>query len=119
MEADFKLTSEIHNDILVMHTHGYVNNEGGEKIAKEFDKYFEKGLKKVIINLEESKVVNSIGISFLIEVLEKLNESEGKLIFTNLESAIEKTLTIMGLFNYAGKESTVDHALHAFSNQAG
>ena len=118
MEADFKLTSEIRDDILVMHTQGYVNNEGGEKIAREFDKYFEKGLKKVIINLKESKVVNSIGISFLIEVLEKLNDTQGKLIFTNLESAIEKTLTIMGLFNYAQKETTVDHALKTLINQA-
>jgi len=111
MEAEFKLTSELHDKILVMHTSGYVNNEGGEKIASEFSQYFDKGINKVIINLEKSKVVNSIGISFLIEVIEKLNEKKGKLIFTNLESAIEKTLTIMGLFNYAAKEATVDAAL--------
>ena len=113
MEAEFQLKSQVLKDVLVMHTSGYVNNEGGEKIAKEFDQHFEKGIKKVVINLEQSKVVNSIGISFLIEVIEKLNENDGKLIFTNLESAIEKTLTIMGLFNFAGKEDTVDNALKA------
>jgi anti-anti-sigma factor len=113
MEAEFKLTSELKNDVLVMYTTGYINNEGGEKIAEDFSKQFEKGIKKVIINLEKSKVVNSIGISFLIEVIEKLNEKDGKLIFTNLESAIEKTLTIMGLFSYAGKEATVEDALKA------
>lgn len=115
MEAEFKLASELNSDVLVMHTSGYINNEGGEKIAQEFSQHFEKGIKKVVIDLEKSKVVNSIGISFLIEVIEKLNEKDGKLIFTNLESAIEKTLTIMGLFNYAGKEATVDDALKAFS----
>lgn len=111
MEAEFKLTSEIRDNVLIMHTSGYVNNEGGEKIATEFSQHFENGIANVIINLEKSKVVNSIGISFLIEVIEKLNDSKGKLIFTNLESAIEKTLTIMGLFNYAGKEATVEAAL--------
>lgn len=115
MEAEFKLTSELQNDVLVMHTAGYINNDGGEKIAKEFSQHFEKGITKVIINLKESKVVNSIGISFLIEVIDKLNDKKGKLIFTNLESAIEKTLTIMGLFSYAGKEATVDAALKTFS----
>ena len=115
MESEFKLMSEIKNDVLIMHTSGYVNNEGGEKIAQEFSKHFETGIKKVIIDLENSKVVNSIGISFLIEVIEKLNDSSGKLIFTNLESAIEKTLTIMGLFNYAGKEDSVDSALKTFA----
>jgi len=114
MEAEFQLKTELKKDILVMNTSGYVNNEGGEQIAREFDKHFEKGIKKVIINLEKSKVVNSIGISFLIEIIEKLNESNGKLIFTNLESAIEKTLTIMGLFNFAEKKDTVENAMKAF-----
>jgi anti-anti-sigma factor len=111
MEADFTLTSEVQDDVLIMHTEGYVNNVGGEKIAREFNKHFEQGLKKVVIDLEKSKVVNSIGISFLIEIIDQLNEKDGKLIFTNLEPAIEKTLSIMGLFNYAGKEATVDGAL--------
>ena len=119
MEAEFKLTSEVHDDVLVMHTSGYVNNDGGEKIAQEFDEHFENGLKKVVINLEKSKVVNSIGISFLIEIIDKLNEEDGKLIFTNLEPAIEKMLTIMGLFNYAGKEATVESALKIFVNTKG
>ena len=111
MEAEFSLTSEIRDNVLVLHTSGYVNNEGGEKIAKEFDKNFENGIKKVVINLEKSKVVNSIGISFLIEIIDKLNDVDGRLIFTNLESAIEKMLSIMGLFNYAGKEADVESAL--------
>ena len=111
MEAEFKLTTELKDNVLIMHSAGYVNNEGGEKIASEFSQHFEKGINKVIIDLEKSKVVNSIGISFLIEVIEKLNDKDGKLIFTNLESAIEKTLTIMGLFNYAGKEDNVENAL--------
>jgi anti-anti-sigma factor len=115
MESEFKLKSELNGDVLIMHTSGYVNNEGGEKIAQEFSKHFEKGINKVIIDLEKSKVVNSIGISFLIEVIEKLNDNGGKLIFTNLESAIEKTLTIMGLFNYAAKEDNVDGALKTFA----
>jgi anti-anti-sigma factor len=113
MEADFKLTSEIHDDILVINTWGYVNNEGGEQIAQEFDKHFNEGLKKVIINLENSNVVNSIGISYLIEIIDRLNEEDGKLIFTNLESSIEKMINIMGLFEYAGKEETVENALNA------
>lgn len=111
MDAEFSLTPELKGDVLILHTAGYINNEGGEKIAEEFAKHFDKGINKVVINLEKSKVVNSIGISFLIEVIEKLNERDGKLIFTNLEPAIEKTLTIMGLFSYAGNESTVASAL--------
>ncbi len=111
MEQELSLTSELKENCLIIRTSGYVNNTGGEKIANEFSKHYENGVKKVILNFEKSKVVNSIGISFLIEIIEKLNEVQGKLMFTNLDPAVEKTLTIMGLFNFAGLDKTVDDAL--------
>lgn len=117
MEQAFSLTSEVRNNCLVITTVGYVNNVGGEAIAKEFNRHFETGMKQVIINLAQSKVVNSIGMSFLIEIIEQLSEVDGKLIFTNLDSAVEKMLAIMGLFKFAGKEPTVDSALKYFSQK--
>ena len=38
MDAEFKLQSKLENDCLVLKTFGYVNNVGGEQIAKEFRK---------------------------------------------------------------------------------
>ena len=108
MVKDFDLTSNMVNDILVMKTEGYINNTGGEIIAEEFDKHFNNGVTKLLIDIEGSKVVNSIGISFLIEIIEKLNEKGGKLYFSNLDPSIDKTFTIMGLFQFAGKVSSVD-----------
>jgi len=109
MSTDFNLTSELHNKTLVIKTDGYINSSGGEKIVKEFSKH--TGISKLILNLEKSKVVNSIGISHLIEVIEKLNQDNGKLVFTNLDPTIEKTFTIMGLFQFAEKADTVEAAL--------
>ena len=113
MEAEFSLTSEMKANCLVINTNGYINNSGGEQIAVEFEKHFEQGIKKVVINLAKSKVVNSIGISFLIEIIEKLNDADGKLYFSNLDPSIEKTLTIMGLFSFAEKAATVEEAVEA------
>lgn len=115
MEQPFSLTSEIRDNCLVIATSGYVNNIGGESIAKEFNRHFESGTRKVIINLAQSKVVNSVGMSFLIEIIEQLEEVNGKLVFTNLNPAVGKMLAIMGLFKFAGKESTVEDALKSFS----
>ncbi len=115
MEQQFTLTSEVRDNCLIIVTSGYVNNEGGEAIAKEFTGHFEKGTKQVVINLEQSKVVNSIGMSFLIDIIDQLNDVEGKLVFTNLDPAVEKMLAIMGLFSFAGKEKTVDDALKSLA----
>jgi anti-anti-sigma factor len=109
MSTEFNLVSELHDKTLVIKTEGYINSAGGEKIVQEFSK--NSNINKLILNLEHSKVVNSIGISHLIEIIEKLNQSNGKLVFTNLDPTIEKTFSIMGLFQFADKADTVESAL--------
>jgi anti-anti-sigma factor len=111
MVSDFNLNSEIRDNNVVIYTSGYINNLGGQKIIDEFNLHHQNGINNFILNLAESKVVNSIGISFLIEIIEKLNDSEGKLIFTNLDPSVDKTFTIMGLFHYAEKAENVDEAI--------
>lgn len=105
---EFELTSSIVNDVLMIKTDGYINNTGGESIVNEFEKHYTNGTTKVLIDIENSKVVNSIGISFLIEIIEKLNDKDGKLYFSNLDPSIEKTFTIMGLFQFAEKVTSVE-----------
>ena len=111
MEQQFSLTSEVRDRCLVITTSGYVNNVGGEALAREFARHFQDGIKKVIVNLGQSKVVNSIGMSFLIDIVDQLNDAGGTMVFTNLDPAVDKMLAIMGLFQFAGKERTVDVAL--------
>lgn len=111
MISDFSLNSEIKKDSLIIKTTGYINNSGGEQIANEFNRHENSGISKVIIDLKESKVVNSIGISYLIEIIEKLNNKNGKMYFTNLDPTIEKTFNIMGLFQFAEKGNSVEECL--------
>jgi anti-anti-sigma regulatory factor len=56
-------------------------------------------------------------MSFLIEIIEQLEESGGKLVFTDLDPAVEKMLAIMGLFKFAGKELNVEDALKSLSSR--
>jgi anti-anti-sigma factor len=87
---------------------------GGEAIAAECNKHFENNVHQIVINLEQSRVVNSIGMSFLLEIIEKLQDVQGKVIFTNMDPAVDKMLTIMGIFEFAGKASSIDEALASF-----
>jgi anti-anti-sigma factor len=85
----------------VIHTDGYVNNLAGERIGEEANALMDAGVRKLVINMEKSTVINSIGISILIEVLEKMQEVDGVLAFCCLTKTIAKTFTIMGLAQYA------------------
>ena len=109
--SDFSLTSKIEGEILIIETSGYLNNVGGEKIAEVCYKNIDSGTKKVLLNLEKSKVVNSIGVSILIEIIEKLQEVDGELGYYNLAPIVEKTFKIMGISKYSKVFSSESEAL--------
>ena len=99
--SDFQVTVKEVDNVVVLATDGYLNNIGGEKISEICDEYLDKGKNIFLINLEKSTVVNSIGVSILIEIIEKLQEVDGKLAYCNLASIVEKTFNIMGLTKYS------------------
>ncbi|HEY2829413.1 MAG TPA: STAS domain-containing protein [Thermoanaerobaculia bacterium] len=85
----------------VLYTKGYINNVGGEEIANRAYELMNDGVRVLLLNLRETKIVNSIGISILIEIIEKMIEQGGKIGFCCLTPVIHKTFQIMGLANYA------------------
>ena len=95
----------------VLYTKGYINNVGGEAIANRAYELMDDGVRTLLLNLRETKIVNSIGISILIEILEKVLDSGGRLAFCRLTPTIEKTFQIMGLAQYARIFPSADPAL--------
>lgn len=97
--------------VAVLKTDGYINNSGGEEIAKEAYALLGGGVSRLLLDLEKTKIVNSIGISILIEILEKVLDQGGRLAFCRLTPTIEKTFQIMGLAQYARIFPTQEPAL--------
>ena len=101
MTESLNITVDRREGLAVIYTEGYINNQGGEEIAKSAYKLLDEGYKTLLLNLAGTKIVNSIGISILIEIIEKMIEIDGKLGFCCLTPTIEKTFHIMGLAQYA------------------
>ncbi|MYB19506.1 MAG: STAS domain-containing protein [Holophagales bacterium] len=101
MNEGLKLNVERREGLAVIYTDGYINNQGGEEIAEAAYGLLDEGFGTLLLNLAGTKIVNSIGISILIEIIEKMIEVEGRLSFCNLTPTIEKTFRIMGLAQYS------------------
>ena len=108
-----RVTAERRGDVAILSTDGYINNQGGEEIAKEAYSELDRGARALVMNLEKTRIVNSIGISILIEVLEKVMERKAVLAFCGLTPTIDKTFRIMGLAQYAAIYPTEEDALRA------
>ena len=99
----------------IMYTKGYINNVGGEEIASRAYELMEGGVRSLLLNLRETKIVNSIGISILIEIIEKMIDKGGRISFCCLTPVIHKTFQIMGLANYASIFTDEEAALKELS----
>ena len=86
--------------LAVLEVTGYINNEGGEAIAREAVRLLDGGCRKLLLDLRLTRIINSIGISLLLEVLEQIIEVQGTLAFCSLSPSIAKTFQIMGLSQY-------------------
>lgn len=113
MSEACKISVERRGDVAVLYTDGYINNQGGEEIAREAYVQLDSGARALVLNLEKTRIVNSIGISILIEVLEKVMDRKGLLAFCHLTPTIDKTFRIMGLAQYAQIYPTQEEALQA------
>ncbi|HEX7183617.1 MAG TPA: STAS domain-containing protein [Thermoanaerobaculia bacterium] len=101
MTESLNVTVDRRDGLAVIYTEGYINNQGGEEIARVAYKLIDEGYRVLLLNLGGTKIVNSIGISILIEIIEKMLEINGRLGFCCLTPTIEKTFHIMGLAQYA------------------
>ncbi len=110
-EDKFSLSVEEKNDIVIIKTNGYINNVAGEQIAEICSKKIDAGIKKFLLDLEKSSIVNSIGVSIIIEIIEKLLEVNGHIGYYNLAPIVAKTFKIMGLVQYSTIYESEEDAL--------
>ena len=103
------------NGVVVISTNGYFNNIAGDAVLEVFNQKMESGKTKFLIDMADSKVVNSIGVSILIEIIEKLQAVDGKMAFTNLAGIVEKTFNIMGITKYCDVYESIEVGIEKLS----
>ena len=86
----------------IIETAGYLNDALGEQLAEKAQQLIQNGYTQLVINLEKTTLINSIGISILIEIIEALEEHDGTLNFCGLSSTQERTFRMMAIAKYAG-----------------
>jgi anti-anti-sigma factor len=111
MADEFDVNVKKKDGVWLFTTHGYINNLGGETIAREYNKITQDDTKVYLFDLADSPIVNSIGVSVLIELLEDTIEKKHILAFCNCASIVKKTFQIMGITQYAKIYDTIEMAL--------
>ncbi len=99
--ASFAFTTRLAEGEAVVQTRGYLSRSAGEQLEAEIVRLLGTGVRRFVINLRDTDLINSVGISILIGVIERVRVVGGELAFAQLTPVNEEIFRIMGLHLHA------------------
>ena len=82
---------------VVVYPDNYINDIEGEKLEDMCDAFIDRGFKKIVIDFANTDLINSIGVSILIGIIEKIRDKKGVIAFSSLNSVNCDIFNIVGL----------------------
>lgn len=106
-----EIRSRLVNDAAVIYPGTYLNQLRGESIENQCQELLAGGIRNIVINFEETELINSIGISILLGVIESVNHARGALVLSNLNHSNRELFEMLGLMSHVEMLETEEIAL--------
>ena len=84
-------------DTAVVVAGDYLNKLAGEKIERECKTLLDVGCKQLVVDFSQTEIINSIGISILLGVIDSAQNSGAKVIFSDLNQDSVELFETLGL----------------------
>ena len=101
MKYQHKITSEMISDVPVIYIEGDLTSDADMDAKEVYNQIRDKQLvRKIIINFESTKYINSSGIATLIHIIQDVNEKGGTIAFVGMSDHLKKVMTIVGIADF-------------------
>ena len=81
----------------VVYATDYLNKLSGERIERECRLQLESGCRALVINFRDTELVNSIGVSILLAVIDAVERVGAHLVFSDVNSQTIELFELLGL----------------------
>jgi anti-anti-sigma factor len=98
-------------DLAVIYAGDYLNKLSGERIERECRRQLEAGCRALIINFRETELVNSIGVSILLGVIDAVESTGARLIFSDVNNQTVQLFEMLGLTRHVALAADEQEAL--------
>ncbi|MCE7961031.1 MAG: anti-sigma factor antagonist [Acidobacteria bacterium ACB1] len=75
----------------------YLNKLTGEKIERECRDKLNAGAREIVVDFSETEIINSIGISILLGVIDDAQNAGAKVVFSDLKPESAELFDMLGL----------------------
>ncbi len=81
----------------VVYASDYLNKLSGEKIERECRRQLNCGCRALVIDFSETKLVNSIGISILLGIIDVAEKNGAQIVFSDVNNQTVELFDMLGL----------------------
>ncbi len=109
------------SEVAVVYAGDYVNKLSGMRLERECRVQLERGCRALIINFRGTELVNSIGVSILLGVIDIAEHQGTRIVFSNVNRHNFKLFELLGLTRHvalADSEETALATLTIFTSDA-
>lgn len=107
-EMDAAVRSD--GEVAVVYAGDYLNKLTGEQIERECKRRLSEGCRRLIVNFSRTEIVNSIGVSILLGVIDSAANTGAKVVFSDVKEETVELFDMLGLTRHV---SIVDSAQSA------
>ena len=84
-------------EVAVVYAGDYVNKMSGQRIERECLTRIERGCRALVISFRDTELVNSIGVSILLGVIDAAERRGARVAFSNVSVHTRKLFELLGL----------------------
>lgn len=84
-------------DVAEIFAGDYLNKLTGERIEYECRRRLDDGYRKVVVNFSRTEIVNSIGISILLGVIDVANKHNAQIVFSDVNEHTIELFDLLGV----------------------
>ncbi len=102
----------------VVYAGDYLNKLSGERIERECRRQLEAGYRALVINFRETELVNSIGVSILLGVIDAAERVGAQLVFSDVNHQTIQLFEMLGLTRHVALARDEQEALDTLTEFA-
>ena len=94
-ELDSAFVSE--GETAVVFAGDYLNKLTGEQIERECKRRLNEGCRRLVVNFSRTEIVNSIGVSILLGVIDTASTTGARIVFSDVREETVELFEMLGL----------------------
>ena len=109
-----EISKEQINDVTVLSPKGKLNVTTVADLEKEFEKCFNDGVKKLVVDCLELEYISSAGLRALLAAAKQLKKSNGTIVLSSLSPNVKQVFEISGFTSIFPIHASKDEAVKSF-----